>query len=67
MYWSLSYSVFIESCLRRAVGCPVHPTIPGLRVGLHIAAGMRNLSLNCADFTVILHGVSGLKRDQFEK
>ena len=27
---------------------------------------MRNLGLDFADFTVILHGVSGLKLDQFE-
>ena len=32
-----------------------------------IAAGKRNLGLDYADFTVILHGVSGLKLDQFEK
>ena len=32
-----------------------------------IAAGKRNLGLDYTDFTVILHGVSGLKRDQFEK
>ena len=32
-----------------------------------IAAGIRNVGLDYADFTIILHGVSGLKRDQFKK
>ena len=32
-----------------------------------IAAGKRNLGLEYADITVILHSVSGLKLDQFEK
>ena len=31
-----------------------------------IAAGTRNLGLDYAEFTVILHGVSGLKLTQFE-
>ena len=32
-----------------------------------IAAGKRNLGLDYSDFTVILHGLPGLKLDQFEK
>ena len=31
------------------------------------AAGKRNLGLDYSDFTVILHGLPGLKLDQFEK
>ena len=32
-----------------------------------IAAGITNVGLDYADFTIILHGVSGLKLGQFKK